>query len=559
MKILLAQLNPKIGDLTGNTDKIIDVIERYRDTDTEMIVFPELSICGYLPADLFLHESFISGMEKELDRIVRASKNVVVIVGFARRNPNYEEKDLLNSAAVIQNQKLLGVYDKCLLPTYDVFSERRYFARGKSAQVYLVNGKRVAVLICEDIWQHAGYEISGTNYQLDPVKELVTYKPDIVVNLTASPFITKKVDKRVEVCRAVTKTLKCPIVYACQVGSNDSLIFDGYSLYLDENGVLRQVAKGFVEDEMVIDTEKKPYGISYNHDEMYDLYAALRLGVRDYFKKSNQKTAIVSLSGGIDSAIVAAIARDALGAENIIGVHIPSQNTSKESREDAFKLAENLGIDYKEIPINATFQHLKEKLEPTFLMEKHLYENTRAQKDDITLENLEARIRGVLLMSLANKCRGLVLNTGNKSEIALGYTTLYGDAIGALSVIGDLVKTECYRVAHWINREYELIPKRTIEKPPTTILRHHQYDDETLPPYEIVDRVIEAYVEQHKTLEEIVNENNYSAEQVDHIIRRIFKHEHKRGQAPPILKVTTKCFGAGRMYPLHSSYKTEIY
>jgi NAD+ synthase (glutamine-hydrolysing) len=543
MKILIAQLNPTIGDILGNTRKVLEAMRWGKEHGIECICFPEMTLCGYAPDDMVLHSTFIEDMEKHLDIIVRESKGITALVGLVRKNSMREEKGLLNSAAVVSDGKLLGFHDKWLLPTYDVFNERRYFARGKTIQVWNIHGKRIGIVICEDMWQNAGEEISGTSYPWDPVKELKVYKPDILFNLTASPFQSRKADIRVKVCTAAAKTLHCPVVYACQVGANGSVIFDGYSLFVDEEGVLRNVAKGFQEDYMVIDTEKKSNSIPFEHDPMYDTFAALRLGVKDYFQKSGQTKAVIGLSGGIDSALVAVIVTEALGKENVTGVYMPTRYSSEESEEDARELAHNLGIAFKVVEIDALFEQYLQLLGPHF----------DALEEDITEENIQARIRGTILMAFSNKFKSLLLCTGNKSELALGYCTLYGDMCGGIAVIGDILKTEAYQLAHWINREKEIIPQRTIEKPPSAELRHNQKDSDTLPPYDIVDKIIRGYVEEYQNLNEIAKNNHIDIETVRYVVGRIYKAEHKRRQAPPSLRISKKSFAVGRKKPLHFS------
>lgn len=540
---MVAQLNPVIGDLVGNMEKVLDAMDVARKQGIDIVAFPEMTLCGYAPEDLVLHKNFIEEMESCLDKIVRESKGIAALVGLVRKNPAHEEKGLLNSAAVISDGKLLGFHDKWLLPTYDVFDERRYFSRGKNVNIFEIKGMRIAVLICEDMWQNAGEEISGTSYPWDPVKELVIYKPDILFNLTASPFQSRKADIRVQVCRAAAKTLKCPIVYTCQVGANGSVIFDGYSLFVDKEGHLKQVAKGFQEDYMTIDLNARGNVLSFEHDPMYDMFAALKLGLHDYFEKSGQNKAIVGLSGGIDSALVAAIAKEALGSENILGIYMPTRYSSQEGFEDAKKLAENLNIEFKTIDIDGLFQNFLDTFHPYF----------KEEEEDVTEENIQARIRGLILMGFANKFRALVLCTGNKSELALGYCTLYGDMCGALSVIGDVLKTECYQLSRWINREKEIIPLRTLEKAPSAELRHHQQDSDSLPPYEIIDKVIRGYIEEYNTIEDIAKIYQIDEETVRSIVRRIYKAEHKRRQAAPSLRISKKSFAVGRRKPLHFS------
>lgn len=545
MKVLIAQLNPIIGDLKGNTAKVLKTLDWAREQQVDIVCFPEMTLCGYAPDDLVLHESFVDEMEKHLDTIVRESKGIACLVGLIRRNSQREEKGLLNSAAVISHGKLLGFHDKWLLPTYDVFNERRYFSRGKTVQVFSIKGKRVGVVICEDMWQNAGEDISGTTYPWDPVKELAVYKPDILFNLTASPFQSRKADVRVQICQAAAQTLHCPVVYTCQVGANGPVVFDGYSLFVDERGELRQMAKGFQEDFMIVDIDKKPNLIPYEHDSMYDTYAALRLGVRDYFVKSHQTKALIGLSGGIDSSVVACIASDAIGPDNVHGIFLPTRFSTKESYEDAKQLAENLGIGFDVINIDDTYQHFLDLLEP------YLHVETEIQMQDVTEENLQARIRALILMAFANKRKALLLCTGNKSELALGYCTLYGDMCGAISVIGDLLKTETYQLAHWLNREGEVIPKSVVEKEPSAELKHHQRDTDTLPPYEIVDQVIRGYVEEAASLEEIAKQHHLDLELVRSVVHRIYKAEHKRRQSAPSIRISKKSFSFGRQKPLH--------
>lgn len=551
MKIMAAQINPTIGDIVGNTQKVLEVMNFARSKGVDIVSCPEMTLCGYAPDDLVYHRTFIQEMADHLDIIVRNSKDITVIVGLVRRNPVHEEKDLLNSAAVISDGKLLGFHDKWLLPTYDVFEERRYFARGKHVQVWDIKGKRICVLICEDMWQNAGEEISGTSYPWDPVKELVIYKPDICFNLSASPFQSRKSDTRVLICKAAAKTLQCPVLYTCQVGANGVLLFDGYSLFVDQEANLRGVAKGFEEDNMIIDLARPPEIVSYEHDEMGDLYGALKLGVSDYFDKSCQTKAVIGLSGGIDSSLVACIARDALGKENVRGIYMPTRYSSEESEEDARELAKNLGITFNIIDIDPLYENFLKTLKPYF----------EEEEEGITEENIQARIRAVILMAFANKFGCLLLSTGNKSEFALGYSTLYGDMAGALAVIGDLLKTKCYQLARWLNREGEIIPVRVLLKEPSAELRHHQKDSDTLPPYEQVDIVIKGYVEEYEAIEDISKKYGVDLDIVKSVIRRIYKAEHKRRQAPPSLRVSKRSFAAGRRKPIHfrGSLEEKIY
>jgi NAD+ synthase (glutamine-hydrolysing) len=544
MKICIEQLDYTIGDLKGNTSKIINAIGNARQKESELVLFSELAICGYPPEDLLLHPCFLEEMRHCLDEIVLASKDIAVIVGLARCNTQHIEKPIFNSAAIIENKKLLGFQDKCLLPTYDVFSERRYFEPGKKVQVWKLAGKKVAVLICEDIWQHAG-EVGYTIYANDPVKELKPLKPDVLVNLSASPYHYEKPDVRIKVCQASAITLKCPVAMCCQVGGNDQLIFDGYSVFVNGNGKLSRFAKGFEEDEMFVDTENTLTSIAFEYDAMKDLYSALVLGMRDYFHKCGFKKACLGLSGGIDSALAACIAAEALGPKNVLGVSMPSRYSSEGSIADAQTIAKHLGIEYQEISIEGPFETYLNTLQPIFA----------GKKPDVTEENLQARIRGMLLMAISNKLSYIVVCPSNKSELALGYSTLYGDMCGGLAIIGDVPKTQIYALARWINRNKEIIPNSTINKPPSAELKPNQKDSDTLPAYEIVDAVLRDYVEEFMEPEKIANKNKLPLEIVNDLIHRIHQAEYKRRQAPPVLRVTKKAFGAGRKYPIVQRWK----
>ncbi len=541
MKILAAQINPTIGDLDGNTRKIIDVIKEAKSKKVDIVLFPELTICGYAPEDLVLHNSFIDGMQQRLEQIIRASSGIAVVVGLVRRNLFSGEKDLFNSVAVIDNGTLLGFQDKWLLPTYDVFNERRYFEPGQDTRVWALAGKRVGIIICEDIWQHAGY-VDLTNYPRDPVQELEKYHPDILLNASASPYQFQKPDVRIKVCQKASKTLKCPVVLCCQVGANDQIIFDGYSIYVDKNQNLCKLGKACEEDLMYIDTEAGSCNVPFEYDVLGDLYKALVLGVRDYFHKQEFTKACLGLSGGIDSALVACIAKDALGAENVLGISMPSQFTSEQSKEDAKNLATNLGIDFIELPIERTFESMKKTLNPYF----------EGKEEDVTEENMQARIRSVFIMAFSNKHGYIVLSSGNKSETAMGYCTLYGDMSGGLGVIGDVVKTRVYDLCRWYNKKHkkDVIPSTVIEKAPSAELRPDQKDLDSLPDYQIVDHVLEGYVEDYLRVDNIAEKYKIPIETVLNLVRKIHQAEYKRRQGAPVLRVSKKSFGIGRQYPI---------
>ena len=481
--------------------------------------------------------SFIQAMKDELDTIVAATQGIAVVVGTV--HPSRGEKRLYNSAAIIEDKRLIGFQDKILLPDYDVFSERRYFEPGARPTIWEIGGKKVGVTICEDIWQHAK-AVTYTHYLRDPVEELKDLQPDLVVNLSSSPYYFHKQKLRLYVCHSAAKTLCCPFLYCNQVGSNDSLIFDGYSLYVDGQGNLRSCAKGFEEELHIIDTEKNYPLITLAPDPIEELYRALVLGVRDYFHKQGFKRACFGLSGGIDSAVVAPIAAEALGKENILALGLPSRYSSKESLTDSKKLADNLGITFKALSIEKPFTDFLDILEPQF----------EGKAPDSTEENLQARIRGMILMAFSNKLGYLLLSTGNKSEMAMGYATLYGDMCGGLAVLSDATKQQVYALANWINRNGEVIPQAIIDKPPSAELRPDQKDSDTLPDYTVVDRVLEQYVEEHLSPEEIAEKNKFSLPLVKELVRKIHLNEYKRKQAPPGLRVTKKAFTAGRHFPI---------
>ena len=555
MKILICQLDLVVGDIGINTEKIIESIEVAKQQGADIVCFSEMTICGYAPDDLLLYDSFISDMEKSLHRIVKESAGISVCVGLVRKNPAYAEKGLLNSAAIISDGVILGFHDKWLLPTYDVFNERRYFSPGSSVQVWNINGVKVAVVICEDMWQNAGENISGMSYPLDPIKELSIYKPDLLINLSASPFESRKSDTRLKICEAACNTLGCPVVYVCQVGANGMVIFDGYSLFLDENGKLKQKAKGFAEDFVMVDLHdtSKEY-TNFDYDPTHNMFSALTLGVKDYFNKSMHKKAIVGMSGGVDSSVSACIAVEALGAENVTGLYMPTRYSGLDGAEDAHLVAKNLGIKLIDVDIDDIFQKFKD------LLGDHIFDNEK-REIDVAEENVQARIRGMLLMAFANRFNYLVLSTGTKTELAVGYCTLYGDMVGGLCILGDVLKTECYELAKWINRNGAIIPARVFTKEPSAELRYHQRDEDDIWPSSIIDIVIRGYIEGYKTIDEIATEGGIDRDIVESIVRSIYKFEFKRKQAPPSLRVSKKSFFVGRKKPLNygASASSKVY
>ncbi len=539
MKILIAQLDFTIGDFKGNCKKIILAIESGRAQRCDLVLFSELAICGYPPEDLLLHHTFIEEMEACLDEIVPHTKGIAAVIGLARKNPYKGRKPLLNSAVIIEDTKIVGFYDKWLLPTYDVFSENRYFDLGTRVGVWTIKDKSVGITICEDIWQHGGF-VTETRYTRDPILEMTSHKPDLLLNLSASPYYSAKPETRIAVCAEAAKSLNCPVVMCAQVGANDQLVFDGYSVCVDDKGNLRGLGKGFVEDEVVIDLADLPKEMSLDYDPMKNLHDALVTGLRDYFHKHGFQKGCLGLSGGIDSALTAVIAAEALGKENVLGITMPSAFSSEGSVKDSEALAKYLGIEFLRVPIEDPFGSFLELLKPHF----------QGKPEDVTEENLQARIRGVILMALSNKLGCVVLSTGNKSEMAVGYATLYGDMCGGLGVLSDVSKTKVYELARWINREKEIIPESTIEKPPSAELKLNQKDSDSLPDYSVVDAVLEGYVEEHLSIQEICEKYDLARPDVEDLVRRIHVAEYKRRQGAPGIRVTKRAFSIGRRYPI---------
>lgn len=539
MRILLAQLNPTIGDLDGNTKKILAAIERGQQEKVDLVVTPELALTGYPPEDLLLLPAFMEKTTEYLHQIVEATSGVALIAGTPRLNPHLQEKRLLNSAAIISNQVLIGFQDKQLLPTYDVFDERRYFEPGAPSKLWMIGDKQIAITICEDMWEHSDL-LKFSSYQQDPIAQLSLQAPDLFINLSASPFCMGQIRHRLLVLSKAAMALQCPALLCNQVGGNDSLIFDGHSCFMNEMGRLCAMAKGFEEDFSIIDLNQTRSPFEWVENPIQMLHSALVLGLKDYFKKLGFKQACLGLSGGIDSALVACLAVEALGKDNVVGVAMPSRYSSQGSLDDAKKLADNLGIKLITISIEDPFKSYLNLLDPHFL-------NKPA---DITEENLQARIRGMILMSLSNKHGYIILSTGNKSELAMGYSTLYGDMCGGLAVISDVTKMEVYALADWINREKEVIPLSTIQKPPSAELRPDQKDLDTLPPYEVLDAVIKDYIEEHQSPQWIAAKHQIPIELVTSIIHKIHQNEYKRRQSPPGLRVTEKAFSVGRRFPI---------
>jgi NAD+ synthase (glutamine-hydrolysing) len=539
MKVSLCQINPVIGDFAYNISLIKKAVEESKKSGCSLAIFPELSIMGYPPKDLLEKPAFISDNLKCLETLASSIKDIYVLCGYVDRNPGKKGKTLINSVAILGDGKIGLKGGKILLPSYDVFDETRYFEPAKEGLLFELEGKRIGVTICEDIWNVGDIE-AAPRYAKDPVKRLNARGIDILINISASPFTLNKSILRMAVLKAVSKRYHIPILYCNQVGGNDDLLFDGSSMAMDSSGRLIIQAKEFEPDIVIWDSDRDYHEIKdIQTVEEELLLSGLIMGTRDYATKCGFKKVLVGLSGGIDSSLVAVIAQRAMGHENVMGVSMPSPFTSRMSIECARALADNLKIDFREIPISDIFESYKNTLSTTF----------KGLSEDITEENIQARIRGNILMALSNKFNTLLLTTGNKSETATGYCTLYGDMSGGLAVLSDVPKTLCYRLARHINRKYEVIPEDIITRPPSAELKYNQRDQDTLPPYDVLDSIIEAAVERKLSKDDIVA-MGHDPDVVKDVLRRIVLNEHKRRQAPPGLKITSKAFGYGRRYPI---------
>lgn len=540
MKIALAQINTTVGDFAGNVDRIVRFAEKARGRGAELVLFPELALCGYPPRDLVEKAEFVDRCEAELQRLAKLLPGIPALVGYVRRSRVEQGKAVADAAALFQGGRVVLDYAKILLPFYDVFDESRYFEPGAGPGIYDLGGFRLGVTICEDVWNDKNFQ-KKRFYARDPVEESVGAGANLLLNIATSPFSTQKIRFRHDMLKAIAVRHGIPVVYVNHVGGNDSLIFDGSSMAFNARGELCARAKSFEEDLVFFDA---PDGSGDIHpapaSETEAVYAALLLGTRDYVAKCGFENVIVGLSGGIDSSLVATIAVDALGAEHVTGVGMPGPYSSSGSLRDAEALARSLGIDFRVIPIGSVFDSYLITLDPAF----------EGRPRDVTEENIQARIRGNMLMALSNKTGALVLSTGNKSELAVGYCTLYGDMAGGLSVIGDVPKTMVYDLARYVNRCGQRIPAACLEKPPSAELRADQTDQDTLPPYEVLDIILKAYIEEQLSAHEIIEKYQLEPEVVRDTVRRVKSAEYKRQQAAPTLKVTAKAFGVGRRFPI---------
>ena len=555
MKICLAQINPTVGDFEQNVKKICRFINTAKKR-ADLIVFPEMCIVGYPPKDLLELSGFVDSNLKALEEVKNNVTGISAIVGFVDRNVGQRGKNLYNAAAYINNKEIISRHYKSLLPTYDVFDEDRYFEPAHSISLAKISGRRSGISICEDAWG-ANVVWPGKIHHKDPVESMVRQGAEIIINISASPFTIGKQDERLKMLTSHAKKYNVPIVFVNQIGGNDDLVFDGNSLVINKKGVIVDKALSFEEDLLMVEFKgpdisaggSKPSSVGKrtqagaDEGEIESVYDALVLGTRDYVRKCGFKKAVIGLSGGIDSAVTAVIAARALGKGKVLGVTMPSGFSSKGSVKDSKALAKRLGIAFENIPIKSVYNAYTRTLSDMFT----------GLPFDVTEENLQARIRGKILMAISNKYGYLVLTTGNKSELAVGYCTLYGDMCGGLAVISDIPKTMVYDIAEYINRKKEIIPIDTIEKPPSAELRPDQKDQDSLPPYDILDGVLRAYVEESKDIDDIVG-IGFNETLVKDIIKKVDTNEYKRKQAAPGLKVTSKAFGTGRRMPLAQRY-----
>lgn len=551
MKIALAQLNYHIGNFSYNKEKILNTIIEAEQDYVDLVVFSELCVCGYPPLDLLDYRSFVDQCENTVKEIAQHCVGIAAIIGGPRINPGPTGKMLLNSAYFLHDGKIQYIQDKTLLPTYDIFDEYRYFEPNDQFDVIEFKGKKIALTVCEDLWDDQPAQgVFGRNrlYNKSPVEKLTEYNPDMLINIAASPFSYSKIWGKKNIFIQKAKRHNLPVFYVNQIGAQTELIFEGASLAIHPNGIIHKELKWFEEDYQVIDL-KEISKISQDH-ETHDSYGviakihdALILGLRDFFNKLNFKKAVLGLSGGIDSAVALVIAQRALGSENLRVLLMPSDYTSESSVSDSKKLADKLGVQYDEIPIQKVLHSFTSALEPVF----------RNTSEDVTEENLQARIRGTMLMAISNKFGNILLNTSNKSESAVGYATLYGDMSGALSVLGDVYKTDVYKLAEYINQEETIIPQNIIQKAPSAELRPNQKDSDALPEYEVLDKILFQYIELQKSTPEITEEG-FDEETVKKIVYMVNTNEYKRYQAPPVLRISSKAFGAGRRMPLVAKY-----
>ncbi|MDD3365090.1 MAG: NAD+ synthase [Syntrophomonas sp.] len=547
MRITMAQLNPVVGDITGNLKRITELWSICHAQESDLLILSELFLVGYPPRDLLERSAFIDRVNAAIQELIKLSLDYTgtgILFGAPLPTGNSTGHSLYNSALLIYQGEILLTQHKSLLPTYDVFDEARYFEPPASINTIKFKGLRLGISICEDAWNDKDWWRGAVCYNFDPIKELAQKGIDLLVNISASPYFINKEDVRFRLMSKHARNYGVPLIYVNQVGANDELIFDGRSMFIDKDGKMVVLFSAFEEDVQTIITDQKgESGNYYPQNDMQSLYQSLVLGIRDYFRKCGFSRAIIGLSGGIDSAVTACLAVAALGKENVLGISMPSVYSSAGSVDDSRSLAHNLNIDFKIISISDIFSAYLGTLKDHFA----------GKESDITEENIQARIRGNILMAFANKYGSMVLSTGNKSEIAVGYCTLYGDMCGGLSVLADVSKTMVYELTGYINREQEVIPRATVEKAPSAELKPGQKDQDTLPPYDVLDAILNYYVEENFSAADIIAQG-FDAETVQWVIKTVNRNEYKRKQAAPGLKVSSRAFGAGRRMPIAARY-----
>ncbi|PKQ65158.1 NAD+ synthase [Labilibaculum filiforme] len=544
MKIALAQLNYHIGNFESNTDKIISAIEKSRKDGVDLVLFSELAICGYPPKDLLERKEFVEKSKLALEKVAQHCIDIATIVGGPSVNPHPKGKNLYNSAYFISNGKIESIHNKTLLPNYDIFDEYRYFEPNTEFSLVELKGKKIAITICEDLWEKQPVDNNFAKselYNVSPMEELSKLKPDFVVNIAASPFSYNQQDLRTNILKATCEKYQLPIFYVNQIGAHTELIFDGDSLVLNSKGEVAKRLNYFEEDYQIVSLNEieKQKAEARNVDYIEKIHDALVLGLKDYFGKMGFTKTTLGLSGGIDSAVTVVLAERALGKENVRVLLMPSEFSSDHSIKDAVDLAENLGIAYDIVPIQDIFQEFQNSLRPIF----------GDLPFNVAEENIQARVRGTLVMGLSNKFGHILLNTSNKSESAVGYGTLYGDMNGGLSVLGDVYKTDVFKLAWFINKDKEVIPENSIVKPPSAELRPDQKDSDSLPDYDVLDGILFRYIEKNMSSEEII-QDGFEKITVQKVLRLVNMNEYKRFQTPPILRVSSKAFGFGRKIPL---------
>ena len=555
MRIALAQLNPTVGDLAGNLKKHLDALARAREQGAQVVVFPEMSILGYPPKDLLLKPAAIRLAAQAVERVAQAAGNMTALVGYAEKNTESVGRPLHNAVAIVREGRIVSKRLKSLLPTYDVFDESRYFEPGPDTELTLIENQPVGVSICEDLWNDEKF-VERPLYHFNPIGALAEAGAKMLLNISASPFVLGKNEYRHKLFSFQAKRWNMPIVYVNQVGGNDELVFDGNSVVFDSEGRLIAQAKDFEEDLLVVDLPAAAPQIPLwvPRTGIASIHAALILGLRDYVRKCGFRSVVLGLSGGIDSAVVAALAAEALGPGNVMGVALPSRYSSDHSKSDAAILAQNLGITFHTIAIEGPHLAMEATLAPLFA----------GTKEGLAEENVQARLRGNILMSLSNKFGHMLLTTGNKSEVATGYCTLYGDMCGGLAIISDVPKMMVYELARFINAQAKAagrvppIPEGTLTKPPSAELKPNQTDQDSLPPYEVLDEIIEQYVEQEKTAPEIIAQGGFDPQVVAKVVRLIDLSEYKRKQMAPGIKVTSRAFGFGRRMPIAQRFDPKL-